>query len=98
MGIRLNRLAEAVLTCTHNLCFEQKSENNQKNSTESFQFLQLKKSLYITRACFRNVKVTEWPPFGKIAAHSAYDMFHGISTWLLVCFFPTSVFGMGIFF
>ena len=34
------------------------------------------------------VKVTEWPPIGKIAAHSAYDMFHGISTWLLVCFFP----------
>ena len=27
------------------------------------------------------VKVTEWPPIGKIAAHSAYDMFHGISTW-----------------
>ena len=25
-------------------------------------------------------KVTEWPPIGKIAAHSAYDMFHGIST------------------
>ena len=24
-------------------------------------------------------KVTEWPPIGKIAAHSAYDMFHGIS-------------------
>ena len=22
----------------------------------------------------------EWPPIGKIAAHSAYDMFHGIST------------------
>ena len=21
------------------------------------------------------VKVTEWPPIGKIAAHSAYDMF-----------------------
>ena len=28
----------------------------------------------------RIVKVTEWPPIGKIAAHSAYDMFHGIST------------------
>ena len=27
-----------------------------------------------------------------------HDMFHGISTWLLVCFFPTSVFGVGIFF
>ena len=26
------------------------------------------------------VKVTEWPPIGKIAAHSAYDVFHGIST------------------
>ena len=26
------------------------------------------------------VKLTEWPPIGKIAAHSAYDMFHGIST------------------
>ena len=24
------------------------------------------------------VKVTEWPPIGKIPAHSAYDMFHGI--------------------
>ena len=44
------------------------------------------------------IKVTEWPPIGKIAAHSAYDMFHGISTWLLVWFFPTSVFGVGISF
>ena len=33
-----------------------------------------------------------------IAAHSVYDMFHGLSTWLLVWFFPTSVFGVGIFF
>ena len=42
--------------------------------------------------------MNEWPPIGKIAAHSAYDMFHGISTRLLVWFFPTSVFGVGIFF
>ena len=35
---------------------------------------------------------------GKIAAHSAFDMFHGICTRLIVCFFPTSVFGVGIFF
>ena len=39
------------------------------------------------------VKVTEWPPIGKIAAHSAYEMF----SWyqyliLLVWFFPTSFF------
>ena len=26
------------------------------------------------------VKVTEWPPIGKITAHSAYYMFHGIGT------------------
>ena len=44
------------------------------------------------------IKVTEWPPIGKIAAHSAYDMFHGISAILLVWFFPTSVFGVGISF
>ena len=25
------------------------------------------------------VKVTEWPPIGKIAAHSACDMFHGVN-------------------
>ena len=34
------------------------------------------------------VKVTEWQLIGKIAAHSAYDMFYGISTGLLVWFFP----------
>ena len=33
------------------------------------------------------IKLTEWPPIGKIAAHSAYDMFHGISALLLVRFF-----------
>ena len=26
MGTRLNRLSEAVLTCTHDLCFKQKEE------------------------------------------------------------------------
>ena len=30
------------------------------------------------------VKVTEWPPIGKIAANSAYDMFHGICKYLIV--------------
>ena len=28
MGTRYNRLIEAVLTCTHNQCFEQKIEKN----------------------------------------------------------------------
>ena len=35
---------------------------------------------YVCFHIFSYVKVTEWPPIGKIAAHSAYDMFHGIST------------------
>ena len=34
---------------------------------------------YVCFHIFNKVKVTEWPPIGKIAAHSAYDMFHGIS-------------------
>ena len=34
---------------------------------------------YVCFHIFNYVKVTEWPPIGKIAAHSAYDMFHGIS-------------------
>ena len=38
------------------------------------------------------------PPIGKIAAHSAYDMFHGIKYLIVSLFFPTSVFGVGIFF
>ena len=33
---------------------------------------------YVCFHIFSKVKVTEWPPIGKIAAHSAYDMFHGI--------------------
>ena len=54
MGTRTNRLNEAVLTCTHNLCFEQKSEKV-KNSTENCHFYSREKSLYIAWACFRNV-------------------------------------------
>ena len=30
---------------------------------------------YVCFHIFSQVKVTEWPPIGKIAAHSAYDMF-----------------------
>ena len=32
------------------------------------------------------VKLTDWPPIGKIAAHSAYEMFSRYSTLLLVWF------------
>ena len=33
------------------------------------------------------VKVTEWPPIGKIAAHSAYDMFYRIMYLIVTLFF-----------
>ena len=43
-----------VLTCTHNLCFEQKYENKQNFSTENCHFYSREKLHYITWACFRN--------------------------------------------
>ena len=49
-GSRYNRLAEVVLTCTHNLCFEQKSENYL--SSERFHFLVIKFSIYLNRRVF----------------------------------------------
>ena len=48
-----------------------------------FYVLVFKKNLCCWRLMYVfifSVKVTEWPPIGKIAAHSAYDMFHGVST------------------
>ena len=44
------------------------------------------------------VKVIEWLSIGKIAADSAYDMFLWNKYLIVSLFFPTSVFGVGIFF
>ena len=42
------------------------------------------------------VKVTDWPPLGKIAAHSAYEMFSWYRYLIVsVFFFPTSGFWSG---
>ena len=41
------------------------------------------------------VKVTEWQPIGKIAAHSAYDMFSWYKYMIVSSVFPTSVFWSG---
>ena len=54
MGTRYNRLNEAVLTCTHNICFEQKYENSKKNQLKIAIFYSREKLLYIAWACFRN--------------------------------------------
>ena len=39
MGTRSNRVAEAVLTGTHNLCFEQKCEKYQNFLSDFFSFI-----------------------------------------------------------
>ena len=44
--------AEAVLTSTHNLCFEQKFEKYQKFLSENFSFLVVKFSVYLNRRVF----------------------------------------------
>ena len=58
MGSRLNRPSEAVLMCTHNLCFEQKYEyGKKKKSTENCHFYSRKISLYVAWACLSNVYI-----------------------------------------
>ena len=52
MGTRSNRLSEAVLTSTHNLCFEQKYEKYLSFLCENFQFLEVKFSIYLYRRVF----------------------------------------------
>ena len=46
------RLAKAVLTSTHNLCFVQKYENYQSFLSENFQFVEVKVSLHLNRCVF----------------------------------------------
>ena len=52
MGTRQNRLAEAVLTSTHNLYFEQKYEKYQSILSENFQFLEVKFSIFLNWRVF----------------------------------------------
>ena len=53
---------------------------------------------YVCLHIFSLVKVTEWPPIGKIAAHSAYEMFSWYKYLIVSLVFPTLVFGVGVFF
>ena len=52
VGTRKNRFVEAVLTGTHNLCFEQKYEKYQNFLCEIFHFLVVKFSIYLNRHVF----------------------------------------------
>ena len=55
MGTHKNRLTirlnEAVLTCIHDLCFEQKLEKYHNVSSENYHFYSREISPYITWAC-----------------------------------------------
>ena len=53
---------------------------------------------YVCFHIFSYVQVTECPPIGKIAAHSAYDMSSWYKYLIVNLFFPISVFEVGIFF
>ena len=44
------------------------------------------------------LKVTEWPPIWKIAAHSANEMFSWYKYLIVSLFFPTLVFWSGSLF
>ena len=53
MGTRQNRLSEALVTSTHNPCFEQKCEKIYQNFyLKTFQFLVKKCSIYLNRRVF----------------------------------------------
>ena len=54
--------AEAVLKITHNLCFEQKYENFQNYSSESFHFFCGKFSIYLNRRVFVMASADYLPP------------------------------------
>ena len=53
---------------------------------------------YVRFHIFSYVKVTEWPPIGKIAAHSAYEMFSWYKYLIVSLVFSHLGFGVGIFF
>ena len=54
---------EAVLTSTHNLCFEQKHEKYQNFLSKHFHFLVVKFSVYLNRHIFVMDQNIQWPYF-----------------------------------
>ena len=62
-----NRLGEAVLMSTHNLCFEQKYEKKIEFLFENFQFLVVKFSIYLNRRVF--IMYTILKPFILLLCH-----------------------------
>ena len=58
MSTRKNRLAKAVLTSIHNLCFEKKHEQYQSFLSENFPILVVKFSIYLNKHVFVMVHIS----------------------------------------
>ena len=57
MGTRKNRLSEAVLTSTHNQCFEAKKKKKVYPCKPQFYYIKVGcKGVFVTQTCFRD----EW--------------------------------------
>ena len=74
MGTRSNRLGEAVLTSTHNLCLVKKYKKYRIFLSDNFPFLVVKFSIYLNRRVFvmRCMNVEQRP--GWCFAHAQNDM------------------------
>ena len=55
------RLGEAVLTSTHNLCFERKNEKISDFFSENLHFLVVKFSVHLNRHVFVMNSIRVWP-------------------------------------
>ena len=56
VGSRYNRLSEAVLTSTHNLCFGAKIRKKVYPCKPQFYYIKVGcKGVFVTRTCFRDV-------------------------------------------
>ena len=85
MGTRSNRLIKAVLSSTHNLCFEQKYEKYQIFLSENFLLFFVGKifSTYMFKyACFRNEEVTD---VASLAKHGMAESVRSVSIHLNPC-------------
>ena len=72
----LIRTAEAVLTSTHNLCFEQKYEKYQNILSENFQFLVVKFSIYLNRRVFiMALQIAQMQRLARIVSNYAVQPF-----------------------
>ena len=83
MGTRLNRLSEAVLTSTHNLCFEAKIRKKLYPCKPQFYYIKVGcKGVFVTRTCFHDASkgiktliIAFVSKTGQLVAHYRHRIF-----------------------